>query len=70
MTTSRFNDQPAPNKLIDLRPIKSRAIEFSEPVRTLILSEPDQLGLEEFLAKQATWEKLLKMEGNRNDGKQ
>lgn len=43
--------------------MKDRAIEFSEPLRTLILSEPDQLGLEEFLAKQGTWEKLLKMEG-------
>lgn len=63
MTTTRSNDQPAPNKLIDLRPMKDRAIEFSEPLRTLILSEPDQLGLEEFLAKQGTWEKLLKMEG-------
>ena len=70
MSTAHIDKQTINQKLIDLRPMKARAIEFSEPVRTLILSEPDQLGLDEFLAKQSTWEKLLKMEGASNVRKQ
>ena len=35
----------------DLRPIKIKAMTYPEPVRSLILSEPDSLPLQDFLAK-------------------
>ena len=45
----------------DLRPIKIKAMTYPEPVRSLILSEPDSLPLQDFLAKSGVWERLLKM---------
>ena len=45
----------------DLRPIKIKALTYPEPVRSLILSEPDSLPLQDFLAKSGVWERLLKM---------
>ena len=47
---------------VDLKPIKSHAFEYPEPVRMLILSEPDKLPMEDFLAKSSQWIKLLRME--------
>ena len=46
----------------DMRPIKAKALMYPDPVRTLILSEPDSLPLDDFLAKSSQWVKLLKME--------
>jgi len=48
-------------KLIDLRPIKSRVIRWPDPVRSLVLSEPDRMPVEEFIVKIGTWERLLKI---------
>lgn len=45
----------------DLRPIKAKAMMYPNPVRTLILSEPDSIPLEDFLVKSSQWIKLLKM---------
>ena len=49
----------------DMRPIKAKALMYPDPVRTLILSEPDSLPLEDFLAKSSQWIKLLKMEAEK-----
>lgn len=46
---------------VDLTPLKSRALNFPEPVKSLILSEPDSMDSREFITKLGTWEKLLKM---------
>ncbi len=49
----------------DMRPIKAKALMYPDPVRTLILSEPDSLPLDDFLAKSSQWVKLLKMEAEK-----
>lgn len=41
--------------------IKEKAVKLPEPVKTLILSEPDALSLGDLISKLGTWEKLLKM---------
>lgn len=46
---------------IDIRPLKSKALNFSEPLKSLILSEPDAIDAQEFILKLGTWEKLAKM---------
>jgi len=48
--------------VVDMRPVKTKALSFPEPVRTLILAEPDTLPVAEFIAKVGTWERLLEME--------
>lgn len=48
--------------IVDLRPMKTRALSFPEPVKSLILSEPDMIDAQDFISKLGTWEKLLKME--------
>lgn len=45
----------------DLKQLKANALSFPEPVKSLILSEPDSLPLKEYIIKQAQWEKLLRM---------
>jgi len=47
--------------LVDLRPIKAKALNFLEPLRSLILSEPDQIEAADFISKLGTWERLAKM---------
>ena len=42
--------------------LKQEAIKFPEPVKSLILSEPDTMDSTEFITKLGTWDKLLKME--------
>ena len=46
---------------VDVKLLKARAINFPEPIRTLILSEPDILDPSEFITKLGTWEKLLQI---------
>ena len=47
--------------LVDLAPMKAKALNFPEPVKSLILSEPDEIDAQDFISKLGTWEKLLKM---------
>lgn len=42
--------------------LKEKAIRFPEPVKTLILSEPDTLDSNDFISKLGTWERLLAMQ--------
>jgi len=53
-------------KMVDVRKLKDRAITFPEPVKTLILTEPDELPVEEFLSLINTSEKLLKIKKGGN----
>lgn len=46
---------------IDLSPMKGKVLEFPEPLRSLILSEPDRMDVAEFITKLGTWERLLKI---------
>ena len=47
--------------LADLRPIKAKALNFPEPLKSLILSEPDMIDAQDFISKLGTYERLLKM---------
>ena len=47
--------------LVDLTPLKTKALNFPEPVKSLILSEPDTIDAQDFISKLGTYEMLLKM---------
>ena len=47
--------------IIDIKPMKEKAIGFPDPVKSLILREPDNMDSTEFIAKLATWERLIRM---------
>jgi hypothetical protein len=47
--------------LVDLIPLKTKALNFPEPVKSLILSEPDTIDAQDFISKLGTYEMLLKM---------
>jgi thiamine phosphate synthase YjbQ (UPF0047 family) len=44
--------------------MKIKALNFPEPLKSLILSEPDFIESNDFVLKLGTWEKLLLMETN------
>ena len=46
---------------VDIKPMKQKAMNFPEPVKSLILSEPDQMESSEFISKLGTWDRLVKM---------
>lgn len=46
--------------MVDLRRLKSMAIDLDEPLRSLILSEPDSIDPGEYFAKSDLWLKLLR----------
>jgi hypothetical protein len=46
---------------ISIIPLKEQAIRFPEPVKTLILSEPDSMESKELISKLATWDRLLQI---------
>ena len=48
---------------IDLRPLKIMAANWPEPVRTLILTEPDEISAAEYMERQRIWSRLLAMRG-------
>ena len=47
--------------VIDIKPIKVKALGFPEPVKSLILSEPDTMDSFEFITKLGIWERLLRI---------
>jgi len=47
---------------ISLLKLKEKALKLSEPVKSLILSEPDTMDSTELISKLGTWDKLLAME--------
>ncbi len=46
---------------VNLGPMKAAALNFPEPIKSLILSEAETMDAHEFIAKIGTFEKLLKM---------
>ncbi|BAB59842.1 TVG0706547 [Thermoplasma volcanium GSS1] len=51
---------------ISLARIKAAAMMMPEPVKSLILSEPDTLDASELITKLGTWDRLLKIEKAEN----
>ena len=49
---------------VSTAPLKRKALGLPEPVKSLILSEPDSMDAGELIGKVGTWEKLLKMAQN------
>jgi hypothetical protein len=47
--------------LVNLAAMKAKAINFPEPLKSLILSEPDKIDAQEFISKLGTWERLAKI---------
>ena len=44
---------------IDMKLMKAKALSYPEPVKSLILSEPETMDANEFITKLGTWERLL-----------
>jgi hypothetical protein len=47
-----------------MSPLKQRALNLPEPVRSLILSEGDLMDSNELISKLGTWDRLLVMARN------
>jgi hypothetical protein len=47
---------------VNIKPLKDKAVNFHEPVKTLILTERELLDSDEFIGKLCTWLKLNEME--------
>jgi len=47
------------NDTVNIRPLKGIALRLNDPVKTLILSEPDVLPREEYLIKIEQWLKII-----------
>jgi len=48
--------------MVNIRPLKTIAIKFKDPLKTLILSEPDIISREEYLIKVQTWLRILNLD--------
>lgn len=46
---------------INIQPLKAKALKWPEPLKTVILSENDELDPLDLIAKMGTWDRLLKM---------
>ena len=46
---------------VDIKPLKQKAIGFPEPLKSLILSEPDMIDARDLISKLGTWERLAKL---------
>jgi len=49
------------NDAVNIRPLKVIAIKLDDPLRTLILSEPDMIPREEYLIKIQSWLRILNL---------
>lgn len=47
---------------VNIHRIKERALSVNEPLKSLILSEPDNMSKEDYFAKSETWLKLLQID--------
>jgi len=53
---------------INIRPLKAIAIKLEEPLKTLILSEPDIIPREEYLIKIQSWLRILNLSEKEEPG--
>ncbi|QRF74627.1 hypothetical protein Thermo_00112 [Thermoplasmatales archaeon] len=49
------------NDQIDLRPLKSKALKIGGPFRDVVVSQPDIISREDYLAKAGDWLRLLQI---------
>jgi len=49
------------NDNVNIRPLKAIAIKLEDPLKTLILSEPDTIPREEYLIKVQSWLRILNL---------
>jgi len=49
------------NNTVNIRPLKAIAIKLKDPLKTLILSEPDIISREEYLIKIQAWLRILNL---------
>ncbi len=47
--------------VVSLKPLKDMALTLDEPLRSLILSQPDEISVEEYKAKAVEWWKLTRL---------
>jgi len=47
--------------MVNIRPLKTIAIKLEDPLKTLILSEPDIIPREEYLIKMQSWLRILNL---------
>jgi DNA-directed RNA polymerase subunit F len=47
--------------MIDIRKLREIAPKLKEPIRSLLLSEPENMTVEEYVAKVTDWLKLLEL---------
>ena len=47
---------------LNIQSLKQLALKLPEPVKTLILSQPDELSQDDLISKFFEWKKLLKIE--------
>jgi hypothetical protein len=50
------------NDTVNIRPLKAIAIKLEDPLKTLILSEPDTIPREEYLIKIQSWLRILNLD--------
>jgi len=50
------------NDTVNIRPLKAIAIKLKDPLKTLILSEPDIIPREEYLIKIQAWLRILNLD--------
>ena len=50
------------NNTVNIRPLKAIAIKLKDPLKTLILSEPDIIPREEYLIKIQAWLRILNLD--------
>ena len=50
---------------VDMKLMKAKALNFPEPVKSLILSEPETMDANEFIARLGTWDRLLTIGANK-----
>jgi len=48
--------------MVNIRPLKTIAIKLEDPLKTLILSEPDIISREEYLIKVQAWLRILNLD--------
>ena len=47
--------------MASMLPLKKRALGLPEPLRTLILSQPDEIPMEEYVNKTVEWADILRL---------
>lgn len=52
-------------EIVDLRPLKAKAMKLKGPIRDLILGQPDSMTRDDYMAKCGDWLMLLEIRETR-----